>query len=207
MEVQALEPHLLHDLSPPGPLAEVRPADRVPSSLTREEQRVLLRLDPRLQVGKRSRRTAVGMISVRTPARDLGGPTTSPQPGISTIARDTRTGRPLAIVSNNGTPAISAYLDLYDLRTSINFVSARTSSNAALLKPSPHLLHQAVSALDVTAGESVFLGDSTTDIQAAHAAGVQSIGYANKPGKGIKLSAAGADAIAEFLSDLLSVAR
>ncbi|MEU8631132.1 HAD-IA family hydrolase [Amycolatopsis sp. NPDC048633] len=117
-----------------------------------------------------------------------------------------RSGRPLAIVSNNGTPAVSAYLDLYDLRRSINFVSARTNSNAALLKPSPHLLHQAVSALDVTAGESVFLGDSTTDIEAAQAAGIRSIGYANKPGKGSRLAAAGADATIEALTGLATIA-
>ncbi|UOZ08826.1 HAD family hydrolase [Amycolatopsis sp. WQ 127309] len=116
-----------------------------------------------------------------------------------------RSGRPLAIVSNNGTPAVSAYLDLYNLRASIDFISARTSSNAALLKPSPHLLHQAVSALDVTAGESVFLGDSTTDIEAAHAAGVLSIGYANKPGKNYKLTEAGANAITDTITGLATV--
>jgi len=115
-------------------------------------------------------------------------------------------GRPIAIVSNNGARAISAYLDLYGLRTSINFVSARTSANTALLKPSPYLLHQAVTALDVTPGESIFLGDSTTDIEAAQAAGVRSIGYANKPGKDYGLTAAGADAITDALTGLATVA-
>lgn len=114
-------------------------------------------------------------------------------------------GRPLAIVSNNGTRAISAYLDLYNLRNSINFVSARTSSNAALLKPNPYLLHQAVAALHVTPGESVFVGDSKSDIEAAQAAGVHSIGYANKPGKCSGLTAAGADAITEALTGLATV--
>ncbi|WP_410666971.1 HAD family hydrolase [Amycolatopsis sp. cmx-4-68] len=116
-----------------------------------------------------------------------------------------QSGRPLAIVSNNGVPAISAYLDLYDLRTSIDFVSARDGSNAALLKPSPYLLHQAVTALDVAPGESVFLGDSTSDIEAAQAAGVRSIGYANKPDKDSRLTAAGADAITEVLTGLAAV--
>ncbi|MGW5740210.1 HAD family hydrolase [Amycolatopsis sp. NPDC003861] len=114
--------------------------------------------------------------------------------------------RPLAIVSNNGTSAVNAYLDFFNLHTSINFVSARTSSNAALLKPSPHLLHQAVTALDVVPGETVLLGDSTTDIEAAHAAGVLSIGYANKPGKNYKLVKAGADAIIDTITGLVNVA-
>lgn len=115
-------------------------------------------------------------------------------------------GRQLAIVSNNSAPAINAYLDLYDLRTAINFVSARTSSNVALLKPSPYLLNRAIAALDVTPRESVFIGDSTSDIEAAHAAGIRSIGYANKPGKESNLNAAGADAITDALTGLTTVA-
>ncbi|MGW4059103.1 HAD family hydrolase [Amycolatopsis sp. NPDC004747] len=115
-------------------------------------------------------------------------------------------GRPLAIVSNNGVPAISAYLDLYDLRTSVNFVSGRTSSNVALLKPSPYLLSQAAAALNVTTDEAVFVGDSASDIEAAQSAGVHSIGYANKPGKVASLSVAGAEAIIDTLTSLTAVA-
>ncbi|MDX3190325.1 HAD-IA family hydrolase [Streptomyces sp. MN03-5084-2B] len=114
-------------------------------------------------------------------------------------------GRPIAVVSNNGAAAIGAYLDLYDLRASINFVSARTSSNTALLKPSPFLLNKAVNALDVTPGEAVLLGDSASDIEAAQAAGVRSIGYANKPGKDSMLTAAGADAVTDALTGLTTV--
>lgn len=114
-------------------------------------------------------------------------------------------GRPTAIVSNNGVRAIGAYLDLYSLRTSINFVSARTSADTALLKPSPYLLHEAITALDVTPRESIFLGDSATDIEAAQAAGVRSIGYANKPGKDYRLTVAGADAVTSALTSLSTV--
>jgi phosphoglycolate phosphatase len=115
-------------------------------------------------------------------------------------------GRPLAIVSNNGVAAIDTYLDLYHLRRSIDLVSARASSDTALLKPHPYLLHQAISALDVAPGESVFLGDSGSDIEAARAAGICSIGYANKPGKDSKLIAVGADAIIGALAGLITVA-
>ncbi|MEU0793838.1 HAD-IA family hydrolase [Amycolatopsis sp. NPDC005961] len=114
--------------------------------------------------------------------------------------------RPLAIVSNNGEPAISAYLDLHNLRTSINFVSARTRTNVAQLKPSPHLLDQAVAALDITPGRSVFIGDSTSDIEAAQAAGIRSIGYANKPGKRSSFGSVGADAIIHALTGLMITA-
>jgi HAD superfamily hydrolase (TIGR01509 family) len=59
----------------------------------------------------------------------------------------------------------------------------RTSHDAAPLKPSPHLITQAVDALDAEPGECTLVGDSVTDVQGARLAGVQSIGYANKPGK------------------------
>jgi phosphoglycolate phosphatase len=115
-------------------------------------------------------------------------------------------GRRIAIVSNNSALAISAYLDLHDLRRSVDFVSARTSSNADLLKPNPYLLHQAIAVLEVASGESVFLGDSRSDIEAAKAAGVGSIGYANKSDKGARLVAAGADAVTEGIKGLVTAA-
>lgn len=105
------------------------------------------------------------------------------------------TGRPLAIVSNNSTVAIHAYLDLHDLRKYVAHVSARTSHDPALLKPNPHLLTTALTALNVPAAAATFLGDSVTDIKAAHAAGTMSIGYTNKPGKTAQLITAGADTV------------
>ncbi|ROS41397.1 HAD family hydrolase [Amycolatopsis thermoflava] len=114
-------------------------------------------------------------------------------------------GRPLAIVSNNSAAAISAYLDFYGLRPLVNVVSARESADVQLLKPRPHLLNQAVRRLGLPAERCVFVGDSLTDIEAAKAAGVLSIGYANKPGKRERFTSAGADAITEVLTDLAAV--
>jgi phosphoglycolate phosphatase len=119
--------------------------------------------------------------------------TAEPTPGAHDLIRTwTGRGRPLAIVSNNSSIAINAYLDLHDLRT---YVSARTSPDPTLLKPNPHLLTQALSALNVPPATATFLGDSTTDIQAAHAAGTMSIGYTNKAGKKAELMAAGAGTV------------
>lgn len=113
-----------------------------------------------------------------------------------------QSGRPLAIVSNNSTTAISAYLDLYNLRPLVNFVSARTSPDAALFKPNPHLLHLAITALAVPPVECAFIGDSLTDVAAARAAGVRCIGYANKPGKHDRMREQRADAVTNFLAEL-----
>lgn len=115
------------------------------------------------------------------------------------------TGRPVAIVSNNSATAIGAYLDLYNLRECVDVVSARTDPDPALLKPGPFLLHQALTALGITAGECAFIGDSLTDLHAADVAGIPFIGYANKPGKHARLIAAGAHAITDALTGLETV--
>jgi HAD superfamily hydrolase (TIGR01549 family) len=122
--------------------------------------------------------------------------TAEPTPDAHDLIRTwTGAGRPLAIVSNNSSIAINSYLDLHDLGSYVAYVSARTSPDPTLLKPNPHLLTQALNALNIPPATATFLGDSTTDIQAAHAAGTMSIGYTNKPGKKADLLAAGAGTV------------
>jgi phosphoglycolate phosphatase len=48
----------------------------------------------------------------------------------------------------------------------------------------------------------VLVGDSTTDVAAAEAAGVRVLGFANKPGKDQRLRDAGADALVMSMSEL-----
>jgi phosphoglycolate phosphatase len=122
--------------------------------------------------------------------------TAEPTPGAHDLIRAwSATGRPLAIVSNNSTIAIHAYLDLHNLRPHVTHVSARTNPDPALLKPHPHLLTTALTALNVPPAAATFLGDSVTDIHAARAAHTMSIGYANKPSKTTELITAGADTV------------
>ena len=111
-------------------------------------------------------------------------------------------GRSVSVVSNNSARAVHAYLARHGLDDRISLVVARTSHDPALLKPSPHLITQAVEALDAEPGECTLVGDSVTDVQAARLASVQSIGYANEPGKPERLAAAGAGAIINSLADL-----
>ncbi|MBB4687401.1 HAD family hydrolase [Amycolatopsis jiangsuensis] len=114
-------------------------------------------------------------------------------------------GRPLAIVSNNSAAAISTYLDFHGIRPLVDVVSARENADVGLLKPSPYLLNQAVRALAIPAERCVFVGDSLTDVEAAKAAGVRVIGYANKPGKRERFTRAEADAITDVLTELVAV--
>jgi phosphoglycolate phosphatase len=111
-------------------------------------------------------------------------------------------GRSVSVVSNNSARAVHAYLARHGLNDRISLVVARTSHDPALLKPSPHLITQAVETLDAEPGDCTLVGDSVTDIQGARLASVQSIGYANKPGKRERLSEAGAGAIINSLADL-----
>ncbi|MTD55208.1 HAD family hydrolase [Amycolatopsis pithecellobii] len=133
-------------------------------------------------------------------------PTAAPTPGAHELmAAWHDSGRPLAIVSNNSEAAINTYLDFYALRPLVDLVSARESAGIEFLKPDPYFLHQAVRMLGISAEQSVFIGDSATDVEAARSAGVRSIGYANKLGKRKRFSSAGADAITDGLTTLVVV--
>ena len=111
-------------------------------------------------------------------------------------------GRSVSIVSNNSARAVHAYLARHGLDDRISLVVARTNYDPTLLKPSPHLITQAVEALDAEPGDCTLVGDSVTDVQGARLAGAHSIGYANEPGQRERLAAAGAGAIINSLTDL-----
>jgi HAD superfamily hydrolase (TIGR01509 family) len=121
-----------------------------------------------------------------------------------TILACRHTHRTVAVVSNNSTPAVEAYLTAHDLIDSVNLIVGRTEPNPALLKPHPHLILRAVQALGADPAACTLIGDSPSDIEASLAAGVRSIGYANKPGKHERLASAGADAVVTTMTDLAS---
>lgn len=118
------------------------------------------------------------------------------------IAACRESGRSVAVVSNNSAAAVRAYLEAHDLAHQVAAVAARTGPDPAILKPSPYLVKQAASALDASPSACAVVGDSPTDIQAAHSAGALSIGYANKPGEHEHMTQAGAGAIINSMADL-----
>ncbi|MEU7788612.1 HAD-IA family hydrolase [Amycolatopsis sp. NPDC049159] len=129
--------------------------------------------------------------------------TATPTEGAHRLIRDWQAaGNRIAIVSNNSVLAIETYLNLYDLRKSIDLVSARQGPNTATLKPNPHLLLRAIAKFKAKPSDCVFIGDSVSDIEAAKAARVPSIGYANKPEKLSTLAMA--DAITETMTNLIA---
>ncbi|HUY49687.1 MAG TPA: HAD hydrolase-like protein [Streptosporangiaceae bacterium] len=135
-------------------------------------------------------------------------PTAEPAAYVHEVITSCReSGRTLTIVSNNSAQAVHAYLVQHSLAGPIGTVIARTSPDPDLLKPSPHLLDQAIAANYADPAECTLVGDQVTDILATREAGTHSIGYANKPGKTDSLARAGADAVISSLAHLALALR
>ncbi|GAA3573193.1 HAD-IA family hydrolase [Kribbella ginsengisoli] len=110
--------------------------------------------------------------------------TARPTPGAAeSIAACTASGRLVAIVSNNYAKAVVEYLARVGLTEGVAHIEGRNPADPTLMKPAPHLIDRAIRTLGVYPSSCVFIGDQTTDIEAGRAAGVSTIGYANKPGK------------------------
>jgi HAD superfamily hydrolase (TIGR01509 family) len=114
-------------------------------------------------------------------------------------------GIAVGIASNNSAPAIDAYLGQHGLAWYVASVNGRPAGNPALMKPNPFVITSAVAQLGTERSRCVLIGDTTTDVAAARAAGVRCIGYANRPGKYDALVEAGADAVTVTMSDVAAV--
>ncbi len=131
--------------------------------------------------------TDLALAQLEEEAVSLGEPNIG---GASVMHACTETGRSVWIVSNNATSAICAYLVKHDLAVHVAGVFGRVHGNPSSMKPNPRLLLDAMDAAGAKATECIFIGDAVRDVEAGHAAGVATIGYANKPGKEARLTAA-----------------
>lgn len=123
----------------------------------------------------------------------LAGP---PIPGaVAALEAARASGRKVAIVSNNSTACVRAFLMLHELRHLVDVVVGRAPYWPDAMKPDPHSLLLASSELDTHPRDCTLIGDSVTDVEATKATGGRSIGYANKPGKERVLGDAGADVV------------
>jgi beta-phosphoglucomutase-like phosphatase (HAD superfamily) len=130
--------------------------------------------------------------------------TAEPTPYIHDVLVACReTGRITAVVSNNSQRAVETYLNHHGLADRTGPIFARTSHDPALLKPSPHLIEKAIQTLKAVPSAAALIGDSVTDIDGSHQAGIASIGYANKAGKYERMVNAEADAIVTSLANVV----
>jgi HAD superfamily hydrolase (TIGR01549 family) len=112
-------------------------------------------------------------------------------------------GRAIAAASNNSREAVTRYLTTARLAPMFTRIIGRTDPDPELLKPNPHLITRAVKELGADPAECVLIGDSLSDIDGARNAAILSVGYANKPGKLERFTAAGADAVITSMGELL----
>ncbi|MFC3257169.1 HAD family hydrolase [Streptomyces xanthochromogenes] len=135
----------------------------------------------------------------------LAGP---PIPGaVAALEAARASGRKVAIVSNNSTSCVRAFLLHHELHHLVDTVVGRAPYWPDAMKPDPRSLLVASNELGTHPHDCTLIGDSVTDMEATKATGGRSIGFANKPGKERALSDAGADvvviamtAVAEALS-------
>ena len=128
-----------------------------------------------------------------------------PTPGIERLLHTcARHEYAVVIVSNNSTAAIRKYLGQQSVESHVDAIFGRPPV-PSLMKPSPHLVRQACAYLRLPGEACVLVGDSETDVAAAHAAGCRCIGYANKPRKLDRLAKAGAEAVVTSLDELTQV--
>ncbi|MDH6703482.1 phosphoglycolate phosphatase-like HAD superfamily hydrolase [Kitasatospora sp. MAA19] len=103
------------------------------------------------------------------------------------------------MVSNNAGAAIETYLTEHGLSSFVAGVFGRTPGDPSSMKPNPRLLLEAMEAAGAEPEHCIFIGDAARDVEAGEAAGVPTIGYANKPGKDAKLTAAGAIVVVDSM--------
>lgn len=123
-------------------------------------------------------------------------------PGITEVLEEAmRTDRTVVVVTENAGSTVDVVLERHGLTAAVEGVVGRHDwMFPHQLKPDPFLVQLALMGWrDVPA---VLVGDSVTDVQAAHAAGVLAIGYASTPSDRTTLAAAGAEAVVGTMTEL-----
>ncbi|MFB6480301.1 HAD family hydrolase [Streptomyces virginiae] len=134
----------------------------------------------------------------------------SPTPGaVEALQAARASGRAVAVVSNNSADCVRRFLEEHGLEGYVARVVGRPSGRPHLMKPNPFPLIGAAEQMQMDVTHCTLIGDSLTDIQAAHAAGTTVIGYANKAHKADLFAKAQADAVTDdmqAIADALTTA-
>ena len=143
------------------------------------------------------------LIAAEVEAIAVSEPTAGGREAVQAFAR---AGRRVGVVSNNSTDAVVAFLRRYGLVHEVGPVVGRAYARPDLMKPNPWSLMRALGEMNCPPGRAVFIGDSLTDIQAAHSAGVPCVAVANKPGKREQFAGTGALAVVGSMQAVLAAA-
>lgn len=116
-------------------------------------------------------------------------------------------GSRLAIATNNSPRAARAYLASRGLLTCFAPHIYGRTQNLHRLKPDPHCLNRALSAMGAAPAAALMIGDSPSDFDAASEAGVPFLGYARNERKAKLLREVGAEHVVGSLEPLLLMLR
>lgn len=114
-------------------------------------------------------------------------------------------GARLAIATNNSPLAVRRYLEGRELTGCFAPHIYGRTQQLELLKPDPHSLQRALSAMGSAPGDALMIGDMPTDCRAAAEAGVPFLGYARDEAGGARLRAGGADVVVDSLEPVLEL--
>ncbi|MFI8385818.1 HAD family hydrolase [Streptomyces sp. NPDC085540] len=133
----------------------------------------------------------------------VAGPPTSG--AVEALQSVRSSGRAVAVVSNNSAECVRSFLEAHGLGGYVERVIGRPVGQPHLMKPNPFPLIGAAEQMQMDITLCALIGDSLTDVQAAHAAGATVIAYANKPHKADLFAEARADAITDDMQAIADV--
>lgn len=116
-------------------------------------------------------------------------------------------GSRLAIATNNSARTVARYLDDRHLTACFAPNIYGRTQDLHLLKPHPHCLDRALSAMGAAPSSALMIGDAPSDLEAAERAGVHFLGYARNERKAKLLREAGAQVVVESLEPVLHALR
>ncbi|WP_327662260.1 MULTISPECIES: HAD family hydrolase [unclassified Streptomyces] len=119
----------------------------------------------------------------------------------------TAVGTRLAITTNNSAEAARRYIAGRGLSGCFEPHIYGRTRDLALLKPDPHCLNRAMSAMGAAPGATLMIGDAVSDLVAARRAGVAFLGYARNDRKEAVLREAGARQVTATLEPIIDILR
>ncbi|MFF3909520.1 HAD family hydrolase [Streptomyces sp. NPDC001848] len=135
-------------------------------------------------------------------------PLARPTPYADPLIRTwTAVGVRLAVTTNNSALVAGRYLESRGLTECFaRHVYGRTR-DLRRMKPDPHCLNQALTAMGARPADALMIGDTVSDLLAADSAGVPFVGYAPDERRDKVLRAAGAQYLVSSLEPLLGFLR
>ncbi|MEU3950162.1 HAD-IA family hydrolase [Streptomyces sp. NPDC029526] len=170
-------------------------------------------LDPHVMVravdGRRPGSDLVVELEERLTQEELRAVSTAlPTPYADPLIRTwTAMGARLAITTNNSPRVARDYLTSRRLAHCFAPHIYGRTRELHRLKPDPHCIDRALSALGADPATALMVGDTPSDLSAARAAAVPFLGYARNEAKHAALREAGARVVVDSLEKVLEVLR